>query len=182
MMEEVKIKVIFSTDAFNTIISETYHKDPVETGGILLGNSENDIWYVIESIEPGPGSVFQSHYFEYDHAFVNYVAKARARRYDIPLRVVGLWHRHPGSFDRFSATDDETNLAFARLSPRGSLSGLVNLDPDFRFTLFHFDERLKYVPVSFIVSDESIPPEFLKKKYEENYLTNYKSTHEDKQG
>jgi len=169
-MEESNVKVIFSEEAYNTIISETYHKDPAETGGILLGNSENDTWYVIESIEPGPGSIFQTHYFEYDHAFVNYVAKARARRYDIPLRVLGLWHRHPGSFDQFSSTDDDTNRAFAKLSARGSLSGLVNIDPAFRLSLFHFDERLLYAKVPFAVSDESIPAKFLKRK-DEHYYT-----------
>jgi proteasome lid subunit RPN8/RPN11 len=174
-MEENKVKVIFSSDAFNTILAETFHKDPSETGGILLGNSEDDVWYVIECIEPGPGSVFQPNYFEYDHAFVNYVAKARARRYHIPLRVLGLWHRHPGSYDRFSSTDDETNLAFARLSAKGSLSGLVNLDPAFRFSLFHFDETLKYKKIPFIVSDLEIPAKFLRNKYDEYYIDKSKN-------
>jgi proteasome lid subunit RPN8/RPN11 len=169
-MEESNVKVIFTEDAYNTIISETYHKDPAETGGILLGNSENDTWYVIESIEPGPASIFRTHYFEYDHAFVNYVAKSRARRYHLPLRVLGLWHRHPGSFDQFSSTDDETNRAFAKLSARGSLSGLVNLDPAFRLSLFHFDERLKYRKIDFTVSSKDIPQKFLRKKYEKYYL------------
>jgi len=169
-MSEQIIKVIFSSDAFNTILTETYHKDPSETGGILLGNSENDEWYVIESIEPGPGSVFRTNYFEYDHAFVNYVAKARARRYLIPLRVLGLWHRHPGSYDRFSSTDDGTNLAFARLSVKGSISGLVNLDPSFRLSLFHFDDQLKYKKVPFLVSDKEIPGKYFSKKYEHFYL------------
>jgi proteasome lid subunit RPN8/RPN11 len=166
-MSENIIRVIFSSEAFNTLLTETFHKDPSETGGILLGNSENDNWYVIDCIEPGPGSVFRSNYFEYDQAFVNYLAKARARRYNIPLRVLGLWHRHPGGFDRFSSTDDGTNLAFARLSSKGSLSGLVNLDPEFRLTIFHFDEKLKYGKVSYIVSDKDIPGKFTRKKYED---------------
>jgi proteasome lid subunit RPN8/RPN11 len=170
-MSEKVIRVIFSSDAYNTILTETYHKDPSETGGILLGNSEEDNWYVIDCIEPGPGSVFKSSYFEYDTAFVNYLAKARARRYHMPLRVLGLWHRHPGSFDRFSSTDNETNLAFAGLSERGSLSGLVNLDPEFRFTLFHFDKQLKYKKVSYLVSDKEIPGKFLCKKFENLFFT-----------
>jgi hypothetical protein len=169
-MSENNIKVIFTTDAFNTILTETYHKDPSETGGILLGNSDNDEWYVIESIEPGPGSIFRPSYFEYDHAFVNYVAKSRARRYEVPLRVLGLWHRHPGSYDRFSSTDDGTNRAFARLSNKGALSGLVNLDPSFRLSLFHFDEHLKYKRISYFVSDEEIPAKYTRRKYENFYL------------
>jgi proteasome lid subunit RPN8/RPN11 len=169
-MGENIIRVVFSSDAYNTILTETFHKDPSETGGILLGNSENDTWYVIDSIEPGPGSVFKPSYFEYDTDFVNYLAKARARRFRVALRVLGLWHRHPGSYDHFSSTDDVTNSAFAKLSPKGSLSGLVNLDPDFRLSIFHFDTELKYRKVPFIVSDKDIPHKFLRKKFEEFYL------------
>jgi proteasome lid subunit RPN8/RPN11 len=169
-MSENAIKVVFSEDAFNTILAETFHKDPSETGGILLGQVEDENWYVIESIEPGPGSVFRSAYFEYDTGFVNYLAKSRARRYNIPLRLLGLWHRHPGSYDHFSSTDDETNLLYARLSAQGALSGLVNLDPDFRLSIFHFDEKLKYHKTHYLVSDKEIPGKFLRKKYEKYYV------------
>jgi proteasome lid subunit RPN8/RPN11 len=169
-MNLIKTKVIFTEDAFNTVLAETFHKDPDETGGILLGQIENDTWYVIECIEPGPGSVFRSAYFEYDHAFVNYLAKARARRYQVPLRLLGLWHRHPGSYDRFSPTDDGTNLLYAKLSDQGALSGLVNLDPDFRLTLYHFDEKLKYMKTDYSISSKDIPEKFLRKRYEKYYL------------
>jgi proteasome lid subunit RPN8/RPN11 len=169
-MEIISNKVIFSEDAYNTILTEAFHKDPVETGGILLGQIENDTWYVIESIEPGPGSVFRSAYFEYDTAFVNYLAKARARRYAIPLRLLGLWHRHPGAYDRFSSTDDETNLLYAKLSSQGALSGLVNIDPEFRLSLYHFDEKLKYRKIVHAVSSKDIPEKFLRKKYENYFL------------
>jgi hypothetical protein len=170
-MNEIKHKVIFSEDAFNTIITETFHKDPSETGGIMLGQIENDIWHVIECIEPGPASVFRSAYFEYDHGFVNYLAKARARRYQVPLRLLGLWHRHPGSYDRFSSTDDGTNLLYAKLSAQGAISGLVNLDPDFRITVYHFDEMLKYRKIDYTVSSKDIPEKFLRKRYEKYFLT-----------
>lgn len=169
-MTDPAIEVIFHPDAFHTILAETHHKHPVETGGILLGSTEGPRWYVIEVIEPGPGSVFQSHYFEYDHQFVNYLAKARARRYKIPLKLLGLWHRHPGSYDEFSATDDETNLKFAKLSTIGMLSGLVNIDPDFRFTLFHFDEQLDYRKTGFRISRKDIPRKFLRRKFEDRVL------------
>ncbi|MCF8228710.1 MAG: Mov34/MPN/PAD-1 family protein [Bacteroidales bacterium] len=166
-MNEVCKKVLITTDAFNTIITESMHKHPVETGGILLGQIENGTWYVIESIEPGPESVFKQHYFEYDHAFVNYLANARARRYRKKLKLLGLWHRHPGSFDKFSATDDETNLEFARKSKHGAISGLVNIDPELRFTLYHVNDKLVYTKTAFEVSDEVIPQAFLQKKYKD---------------
>ena len=177
MMVENPIEVVFHPDAFLTILTETFHKHPAETGGILLGSTEGPKWYVIEVIEPGPGSIFRTQYFEYDHAFVNYLGRARARRYKIPLKVLGLWHRHPGSFDRFSLTDDETNLKFAELSDIGMLSGLVNLDPDFRFTLYYFDERLIYTKTGYKVSLEEIPEKYLQKKYEEMIFRN--NTHHE---
>lgn len=171
-MIEVCNQVIFTPDAFNTIVAETADKHPVETGGILLGNIEEGNWYVIESIEPGPDSVFQTHFFEYDHAFVNYLARARAKRYEKPLKLLGLWHRHPGSFDRFSSTDDETNRDFALTTEIGAISGLVNIDPEFRFTIYHFGENLHYEKRPYTVSSEQIPSNFLKKKFEDQIKNN----------
>lgn len=171
-MIEICNQIIFTPDAFNTIIAETVDKHPVETGGILLGNVENGNWYVIESIEPGPDSVFETHFFEYDHGFVNYLARARARRYEIPLKLLGLWHRHPGSFDRFSSTDDETNRDFALTTEIGAISGLVNIDPEFRFTIYHFGENLHYEKRPYIVSANQIPDKFLKKKFENQMISN----------
>lgn len=162
-----KSRVIFSAGAYNTILAETLHMDPKETGGIFLGHCEEGIWYVLECIEPGPGSVFKDYYFEYDHGFVNYLARARARRYEVPLQVLGLWHRHPLSMDTFSTTDDGTNLAFARLSSRGAISALVNLDPDFRLTVYRFGEKLDYEQIPFTVSDADVPPKYLRKKYQD---------------
>ncbi len=166
-MTDQKIRFVFSTQAYNTILAETLHMDPKETGGILLGHAVDSSWYVLESIEPGPGSIFKEYYFEYDHEFVNYLARARARRYEFPLTVLGLWHRHPGSMDHFSATDDATNLAFARLSPQGAISALVNLDPGFRLTLYHFEEKLDYARVPFLVSDQAIPDHYFRMKYQD---------------
>ena len=41
--------------------------------------------------------------FEYDEAFVNYLAQSVANQYKRPLDLLGLWHRHPGSMDVFSS-------------------------------------------------------------------------------
>jgi hypothetical protein len=76
------------------------------------------------------------------------------------LDVLGLWHRHPGSMDVFSGTDDGTNLTFARMNPNGAISGLVNIDPAFRFTLRHVTAPLHYEIVAFEVGDDLIPEEF----------------------
>ena len=132
--------VVFSNKAYNAIIRESFDKDPVETGGILLGHIlDNGVWIVMEVLPPGIKCIFERAYFEYDDAFVNYLAQSVANQYKIPLELLGLWHRHPGSMDVFSSTDDGTNTTFALQNPSGVISGLVNIDPQFRLTMYHME-------------------------------------------
>ena len=146
------LRVRFTQRAWVALLGETLYQVQSETGGILLGYRDGCDWLVVESIDPGPNSVFELAYFEYDQPYVNHLANRIVRLYERPLEVIGLWHRHPGSFDRFSATDDGTNARYAQLSPWGSLSGLVNIDPEPRLTLFHVDGRSRgYTRVPFTV-------------------------------
>lgn len=164
-------KIIFSNRAYNSIVSETYDKIKTETGGILLGRIINDIWYVVEVIDPGPNSIFTVTYFEYDTPYVNHLAKAISKQYKIELAVLGLWHRHPGSMDTFSSTDDGTNSDFSRLHPNGAISGLVNIDPNLRLTMYHVSMPLRYTKTSFEVGDALIPGHLLSLKYSEAETT-----------
>ncbi len=158
--------VVFSDKAYNAIIDETFRKDPIETGGILLGHIlNNGIWVVMEMIPPGIDSVHQYAYFEYDEQFVNYLAESVASKYDKKLELLGLWHRHPGSMDVFSGTDDGTNATFASLNPSGAISGLVNVDPNFRLTMRHVAAPLQYDIVDIEVGDDLIPEEYFKLKH-----------------
>ena len=165
--------VVFSNKAYNAIIRESFDKDPVETGGILLGHVlDNGIWIVMEVLPPGINSIFQYAYFEYDEAFVNYLAQSVANQYKRPLDLLGLWHRHPGSMDVFSSTDDGTNATFARQNPAGVISGLVNIDPQFRLTMYHLDSpahrlmgRPNYDVVEVEVGDDIIPEEYFELRY-----------------
>lgn len=167
--------VVFSDRAYNAIIREAFDKDPVETGGILLGHIlNNGIWIVIEAIPPGINCIFERAYFEYDENFVNYLAQKVANQYQTPLQLLGLWHRHPGSMDVFSTTDDVTNKTFASLNPNGAISGLVNIDPNFRLTMYHLPKneqvcsnggRPLYHKVEIEVGDDIIPEQYLKLRY-----------------
>ena len=165
--------VVFSNKAYNAIIRESFDKDPVETGGILLGHVlDNGVWIVMEVLPPGINSIFQYAYFEYDEAFVNYLAQSVANQYKRPLDLLGLWHRHPGGMDVFSTTDDGTNLTFARQNPAGVISGLVNIDPRFRLTMYHLDcpthrpmGRPDYSVVEVEVGDDIIPEEYFELRY-----------------
>lgn len=158
--------VVFSNKAWNAIVNETFRKDPVETGGILLGHilSEGD-WVVMEMIPPGTKAIHQRAYFEPDTEFVNYLANSVSKQYKRELLVLGLWHRHPGSMDVFSGTDDGTNATYAQMNKYGAISGLVNLDPNFRFTLRHVSYPLHYQIVDMEVGDDLIPPQYFELKY-----------------
>jgi hypothetical protein len=158
--------VIFSSKAYNAIINETFTKDPLETGGILLGHIlDNGIWVVMEVLPPGQRSIFEHAYFEYDEAFVNYLAQSVATEYKHELSLLGLWHRHPGSMNTFSNMDNGTNRTFAGLNPKGAISGLVNVDPNFRFTMYHISNLFRYQKVEIEVGDDLIPEEYFKLKH-----------------
>lgn len=164
--------VVFSNRAYNAIIRETFEKDPIETGGILLGHVVDGVWVVMEVLPPGINSIFKIAYFEYDEEFVNYLAHSVANQYKQPLSLLGLWHRHPGNMDVFSGTDDETNRTFAKQLPHGVISGLVNVDPHFRFTMYYLNAatdagvgRPKYETIDIEVGDDIIPEEFFELKY-----------------
>src|SRR3984885_15814906 len=94
--------IFLSDQSYNEILNETSQHPNTETGGVLLGNYRDDKWFVVESIDPGPKAVLLHSYFEYDHSYVNHLSNKVRQRYAAPLRLLGLWHRHPGSFDRFS--------------------------------------------------------------------------------
>ncbi len=153
--------VIFSDKAYIGILAETYEKVDTETGGIFLGKKVNDIWYVLETIDPGPNSIFQAAYFEYDTPYVNHLANKIARFYKNRIELIGLWHRHPGNFSRFSSTDDGTNEKYARQRGNSAISALVNLIPNFQLTVYQVELPLKYINIRFIVGDKHIPQDLL---------------------
>jgi len=147
-------KVAFTQRAYTAMLSEVLKKTPVETGGILLGYRDASEWTVVESLDPGPHSIHQLSYFEYDQAYVTHQVNRVRNYYEPPLDLLGLWHRHPGSFDIFSGTDDGTNLSFARMSPEGAISGLVNVDPCVRLTLYRVSpDPLVYTRIPYSVLD-----------------------------
>ena len=163
------MKVVFSTRAFAAILAETTEKIKTETGGLFLGKYKDGIWYVVEAIDPGPKSVFEIAYFEYDKEYTQHLIRKIANLYDSKLELIGLWHRHPGSFDIFSSTDDETNAKYAKLNEHGAISGLVNINPDFRLTMYHVDRPCRYSKIQYEVGDELFPAELLALKKPDDF-------------
>jgi len=146
--------VVLSERTLCDILHETVDNLGTETGGVLLGAHTGNSWYVVESLDPGPKAILRPSTFEYDHEYLTHLANKIARRYRSKLQLLGLWHRHPGSFDRFSATDDETNARFARLGGGVAISGLINLDPTFRMTFYRVEEEpLRYTPMRVVEGD-----------------------------
>lgn len=156
--------VVLSERAFISLLVETQEKILTETGGVFLGYRSGDIWYVIESIDPGPESIFQSAYFEYDQGYVNHLINKVSRIYKTQLDLIGLWHRHPGSFDRFSGTDDITNTSYAEMDGDGAISALVNIDPNFRLTMYEVKLPLTYTRIPVVIGDSLIPKHLLSLK------------------
>lgn len=155
-------RVVFAKRAFNAILTETLDRSPLETGGIFIGHVlDNGIWIVVETIPPGIKTVNRQAYFEYDADFINYLSNVVAKQYKGNLHVLGLWHRHPGSMDVFSGTDDVTNRQFATANTCGAISALVNCDPKCRITMYHVNPSGEYAKIDWIVDDGLIPEELL---------------------
>lgn len=134
------VKVVLSDRALIQIYNETQARLSTETGGLLLGHYEGGVWYVVEASDPGWNATFRASYHEADDAYENHVCSIISRTYRHPLAFLGMWHRHPGSLDTFSGTDDETNSKYVDSCGNGCISALVNYDPDFRIT-FYYVER-----------------------------------------
>lgn len=158
------MQAVFSDRSYIAVMAETTEKIKTETGGLFLGAFEDGVWYIVEAIDPGPGAVFEVAYFEYDRAYTEHLINKIANLYDEPLHLIGLWHRHPGSFDRFSTTDHETNAKFAQRSEYGAISAIVNVDPAFRLSMFHVGQPCRYTPIEIQVGDRLVPERLRKLK------------------
>ena len=85
-----------------------------------------------------------------------------ARLYEKLPEIIGLWHRHPGSMDVFSSTDDHTNTKYAQRSCEGAISILVNIDPSVRLSVYHVTyPPLHYRNVGYTFGNNHFPPGLL---------------------
>ena len=165
------MRVVFSNRAYASVLAETTEKIKTETGGLFLGTVQDDTWYIIEAIDPGPKSIFEVAYFEYDQKYTQHLINKVANLYDSKLSLIGLWHRHPGSFDQFSSTDDDTNAKYASMRAEGAISALVNIDPTFRITMYQVGRPCRYRKIAYEVGDNLIPDEFIKYKTPEKFYS-----------
>jgi hypothetical protein len=164
-------QIVISSTAYLSMKIEAHAFPERETGGIFLGRRVGQTWYIIETIDPGYKKIVRNHaFFEYDAEYVTHLANIRSRLYQEGLKLIGLWHRHPGSFDSFSSTDDATNQRYATQHGNGALSAIVNLDPDFRLTVYHVSMPLQYQRIDLVTTgDDHIPAHLRSLKHPDDH-------------
>ena len=132
-------RIVISDRANTSIVAETLSRDPLETGGILLGRIEKGVWYIVEATDPGWSTFHNSVHHEMDEKYHNHIYPVISRMYKHDLFFIGMWHRHPGKNNRFSYDDDIMNEKHAKNTKYGSLSFIVNLTPEANLTCYYFD-------------------------------------------
>jgi proteasome lid subunit RPN8/RPN11 len=150
-------RVVFSDKAYQAVIAETYEHLGRETGGDLLGHRVDGVWYVLETVDPGPNAVHNPSTYAKDHPYVKHVINKTARLYKHGLELLGCWHVHPSGSDTFSSADDAVNTNYVSRCESSAISGLVNHNPEFRLTMYHVTLPLHYTKVSVQVGDSLIP-------------------------
>lgn len=134
-------RIVLSDRAYASIVAEALSRDPLETGGILLGHYKNGTWYVVESTDPGLDTSHTTVHHEMDQKYHNHIYPVISRVYEEDLVLLGLWHRHPGSLNKFSSDDNKTNTEYAKVVENGSLSFLFNFVPEAQLTCYYFDYK-----------------------------------------
>ena len=132
-------RIVISDRAYTSIIAEAISRDPLETGGILLGHQENGTWYVVEASDPGFSAFHNTVHHEMQSNYVNHIFPVISRLYKHPLTLLGFWHRHPGSFNSFSHDDDCSNERYAKEIGNGTLSFILNFVPEAKLTCYYLD-------------------------------------------
>ena len=154
------VHAILSDRAYAAILSEVLRNGRNETGGVLIGNIYKRVWYIVDSIDPGLNTVNEQAYFTWETNYVNHLASYNGCLYKYPLTILGFWHRHPGSMDRFSSTDERTIRLNLKDFPHGLLSMLINIDPELRMT-FYYCIQDEIMPIRCDHGDEYFPRELL---------------------
>jgi proteasome lid subunit RPN8/RPN11 len=134
-------KIVISDRAYTAMVAEALSRDPLETGGILLGQYKNDVWYVVESTDPGINTIHTKWHHETDDKYHNHLYPVVSRLYEEELVLLGLWHRHPGRLNTFSQDDNNTNTEYAKAVGNGTISFLLNFVPNAELTCYYLDHE-----------------------------------------
>ena len=127
--------VYFTSRSYLQVVQEVSRYPGVETGGVFLGRRIGNDFYVFESVDAGRNAVRAPGSLKLEFEYIEHLGDVYKDIYK-DLGVLGMWHRHPGDFDVFSSADHLSNADYANMF-NGAISGLVNIDPDYRLQLFY---------------------------------------------
>ena len=120
--------VVLSPLAWALMVSQSCVANPNETGGALLGYRDGTTVHVTVALPSGPRSQASPVMLKYNEEFQNYVFGVITELMGQKGGLLGLWHRHPGSLDRFSGVDAVAHEQFGKVLNGEVLSLLITLD------------------------------------------------------
>ena len=98
------------------LYAEAWIWSPLETGGLLLGNSRSGCIDVTRVVGAGPGGHHERHRFEPDAGWQAAEIAAEWGK-DPTVEYLGDWHTHPGGGLRFSNLDIAAAQTIASYEP-----------------------------------------------------------------
>lgn len=110
------MQYIISKRAQAVIEVELSHFPEMETGGLLLGYSEeNEGILILEATDSGYRDVIREvGRFQYDIAYEEHLCNLLSQLYHPPLQLVGVWHKHnsvhTNGFIPFSDADENMHF------------------------------------------------------------------------
>ncbi|MFI7524011.1 Mov34/MPN/PAD-1 family protein [Nocardia salmonicida] len=115
-MTRTRYRIELGTRAFEHISALAMQARPAETGGILLGYRQDDLYVVTHALAIDTDSSSAHHYVRDDRRANTVLAQFLAdREDDDPIGYIGEWHTHTAAHGP-SRLDHRTMAAIARIS------------------------------------------------------------------
>lgn len=144
------MKYSFEKKARVTLIEDLMRYQDVETGGVLLGYVDENEMRIVETVTGGEKALREPGAFEYDYIFVETVCENLSLKYNPPLSLVGLWHKHNHTLEpAFSMADKDMHEKLLELCDKG-ISCLFQKREDGKYQLQIMDAKKK------IIKDKSL--------------------------
>ena len=125
------VAIVVSRRAAKTIQRELRLYSDVETGGVLFGLKIGCFWIVFCVSSSGKRSIRSAASFQADIEELAQEAQQILNNSMIPMKVLGIWHKHNHNYSPLFSTEDEvTNFEYAQLNSFGAISLLASKDID----------------------------------------------------
>lgn len=146
--------------AYQVIKDESLNSIDWESGGLMAGTMKKD-HCVIKATRPSPSAVRTSASYTNDGKYDSEILKKLIAEYNGRIKLVGYWHKHPGSMSNPSTTDLKTARRFAApLRESGDnrplffvISNVVG--NDVLLYGYYLNDRDEFVPVDMEIVDDN---------------------------